>query len=131
MKYFLFFLGVGVTIFSILGFGFMIGYEHGRNDGCPYEGLECPQAKLFQKGDTLYPSYACPDTLIVVNASGLNYGLANCDGTDWGIDSVLHENCNRLDGRKSIVLNDGYGYDYLTPAEIDSISKLYSLNDNR
>lgn len=27
MKYFLFFLGVGVTVVSILGFGFMIGHE--------------------------------------------------------------------------------------------------------
>ena len=54
--------------------------------------------EYYKAGDILYPSYACPDTLIVVNAIGLNKGMGLIeqgiiDATDWDIDSVLHSNC--------------------------------------
>lgn len=54
--------------------------------------------KYFNNGDTLLPDYVCPDTLIVVNADGLNKGMALIeqgfiDASDYCIDSTLHMNC--------------------------------------
>ncbi len=75
---------------------------------CMYEGRECPNyndckghdKELFHVGDTLYPSYANCDTLIVTNigsADTLNM-VFNGEGlptvaTDSEIDSVLHKHC--------------------------------------
>jgi len=51
----------------------------------------------FVNGDTLYPSYACPDTLIIINADKLNWifdGVATpAPASDSQIDSVLHLYC--------------------------------------
>jgi len=52
----------------------------------------------FLQGDTLMPSYACPDTLIVIDAVGLNKSFAYVEqqmdwGTDADIDSLLHQHC--------------------------------------
>lgn len=54
--------------------------------------------EYFKPGDTLFPDYACPDTLIVVDAAGLNKGMALIeqgiiDATDQQIDSIIHTHC--------------------------------------
>lgn len=78
---------------------------------CRYEGEECPNyykgckghtkpvsVEYYKQGDTLFPSYACADTLIVVDAKGLNKDWGFIEQSfinvgDEGIDSVLHEHC--------------------------------------
>jgi hypothetical protein len=57
--------------------------------------------EYFKKDQVLMPSYACPDTLIVVNAKRLNNGMAYIeqgfiDATDGQIDSILHSNCKLI-----------------------------------
>jgi hypothetical protein len=52
----------------------------------------------YKNGDVLLPSYACVDTLIVLDADGLNADMALIeqgviDGTDSDIDSILHIHC--------------------------------------
>lgn len=54
--------------------------------------------EYFKVGQILFPDYVCPDTLIVVDADGLNKGMGAIeqgiiDGTDGDIDSILHSNC--------------------------------------
>jgi hypothetical protein len=49
--------------------------------------------EYFKEGEILLPDYACSDTLIVIDAAGLNKGMALIDGTDGEIDSVLHIHC--------------------------------------
>lgn len=54
--------------------------------------------RFFKTGDTLLPTYACIDTLIVIDAIGLNKGMGLIeqgiiDASDSQIDSVLHKNC--------------------------------------
>lgn len=54
--------------------------------------------EYFKQGQILLPDYACPDTLIVVDADGLNKGMALVeqgiiDATDYQIDSILHTHC--------------------------------------
>lgn len=66
--------------------------------GC-YQSKQKPvDVQYFKAGDILYPDYVCSDTLIVVNAAGLNNGMAYIEqglvyGTDRDIDSILHSNC--------------------------------------
>lgn len=52
----------------------------------------------FKTGDILLSDYVCPDTLIVVDAVGLNQAMALIDQgiiepSDSAIDSVLHMFC--------------------------------------
>jgi hypothetical protein len=59
--------------------------------------------EYFKAGDILYPDYACPDTLVVVNADKLNKDMALIeqgiiDATDGEIDSVLHLSCELYEG---------------------------------
>lgn len=54
--------------------------------------------EYFKAGDTLYPDYACPDTLIVTDAAGLNKAMAYLEqdftkGSDSDIDSTIHIYC--------------------------------------
>lgn len=56
------------------------------------------QSNYFNVGDTLYPDYACSDTLIVINAKGLNRDMALIEqgmiyASDSSIDSVIHLYC--------------------------------------
>lgn len=55
-------------------------------------------ATEFKTGDILLPDYACSDTLIVQDATGLNKDIALIeqgiiDATDSVIDSTLHIYC--------------------------------------
>lgn len=52
----------------------------------------------FNQGQILLPDMACPDTLIVIDAIGLNKGMALIeqgfiDASDYQIDSILHTHC--------------------------------------
>ena len=54
--------------------------------------------EYFKQGQLLEPDYACPDTLIVKDAVGLNKAMGLIeqgviDATDYEIDSVLHAYC--------------------------------------
>lgn len=66
---------------------------------------ELHPVNYFCPGDTLFPDYVCPDTLVVVDAAGLNYGLGLIeqgivDGTDGDIDSIIHANCREISGQQ-------------------------------
>lgn len=77
---------------------------------CRYEGRECPNfenckghavdlsIEYFKQGDILYPDYAVPDTLIVIDAAGLNKAIAPIeqgfeDATDGNIAAVMYKYC--------------------------------------
>lgn len=47
----------------------------------------------FKAGEILLPDYACNDTLIVVDAVGLNAAIEQCDGSDGDIAAVLYRHC--------------------------------------
>ncbi len=54
--------------------------------------------EYFKQGDTLLPDYACPDTLIVIDAAGLNKAIAPIeqgfeDATDGNISTVMYQYC--------------------------------------
>lgn len=54
--------------------------------------------EYFKQGDTLLPDYACPDTLIVIDAAGLNKAIAPIeqgfeDATDGNIAAVMYQFC--------------------------------------
>jgi hypothetical protein len=73
---------------------------------CPYKGRECPNFEtckghegeqlFFKNGQVLLPDYACTDTLIIVDAEGLNKAI-ECESDfiegDEGIDSLFHIYC--------------------------------------
>lgn len=69
-------------------------------------------AESFKDGDILYPDYACPDTLIVMNGAALDKVFRTTSlptaGTDSEIDSVLHRYC--LTFTQYIDFNIGQGY---------------------
>ena len=61
---------------------------------------EAAYVPYFKSGDILYPDYACPDTLIVRDAIGLNKAFAPIEqgisGNDFGdmqYDSLFHVYC--------------------------------------
>lgn len=78
---------------------------------CRYEGQECPEyykgctghtepvnVAYFKQGDILYPDYAIPDTLIVVDAAGLNKSMALIEqgiieSTDGNIAAAVYPYC--------------------------------------
>lgn len=70
-------------------------------------GSEKPQfsyVEYFKNGDTIFPSYACPYTLVVTNAEGLNaaFGPIEQDttgerGGDLDIDTTFHKYCETID----------------------------------
>ena len=54
--------------------------------------------EYYKQGEILYPDYACPDTMIVIDAVGLNtaFGYVEQDiswGSDADIDSLIHIYC--------------------------------------
>lgn len=58
---------------------------------------EAVYVEYFVNGQILLPDYVCPDTLIVVDAAGLNKAFAPVEqgltGEDWGddqYDSLFH-----------------------------------------
>lgn len=55
----------------------------------------------FNVGDTLYPSYACIDTMIVVDAVGFNKAMGYVeqgivDASDSQLDSLTHVYCRKI-----------------------------------
>jgi len=59
----------------------------------------------FSTGQVLYPDYACPDTLIVLDGPKLTKEMNNLlnnpiYGSDADIDSVLHRSCRPLESIK-------------------------------
>ena len=55
--------------------------------------------EYFKKGDVLLPDYACSDTMIVVDAIGLNKDIALIEqgiieSSDSEIDSTFHLYCS-------------------------------------
>lgn len=52
-----------------------------------------PDRANFKAGEILLPDYAHDDTLVVINPSGLNRDIDNCDGTDWEIAGALYRHC--------------------------------------
>ncbi|MES2287748.1 MAG: hypothetical protein V4547_18805 [Bacteroidota bacterium] len=86
------------SLVMALGIGFIVF-------GCSKIHRQEPTIKepvsieYFKVGQILMPDYACPDTLIVRDAIGLNNGMALIeqgfiDATDYEIDSVLHTHCD-------------------------------------
>lgn len=60
--------------------------------------VEPVHVPYFNEGQILEPSYACSDTLVVVDAEGLNRDMGAIEqglieATDGEIDSVLHLYC--------------------------------------
>ncbi len=54
--------------------------------------------EYFKQGDILNPDYACPDTLIVVDAIGLNKAIAPIeqgkqDASDGNIAAIMYKYC--------------------------------------
>jgi len=56
--------------------------------------------EYYKTGDTLYPDYACSDTLVVVDEHSLNIAMAYIEqdttgerGGDLDIDSTFHKFC--------------------------------------
>jgi len=66
----------------------------------------------FKDGDILYPDYACPDTLIVMNGVELDKVFRTTSlpivGSDNETDSVLHRYC--LTFNQYVKHNIGLGY---------------------
>ena len=66
----------------------------------------------FKDGDILYPDYACPDTLIVMNGVELDKVFRTTSlpivGSDSEIDSVLHRYC--LNFNQYVKHKIGLGY---------------------
>jgi len=68
------------------------------NTGIPHledKADNVKQSVTFKSGEIIYPSYACPDTLIVTDGQRLttemNLLIADQErGSDFDIDSVLH-----------------------------------------
>lgn len=65
----------------------------------------------FKDGQVLLPDYACPDTLIVMDAETLNKNFAYYEqdigwGTDADIDSLLH--CPNKQGLRACMTFDQY-----------------------
>lgn len=57
--------------------------------------------EYFKQGDVLYPDYACPDTLIVIDALILNKAYAYIEqdiewGSDADCDSLIHQYCRPI-----------------------------------
>jgi len=57
--------------------------------------------EYFKINDTIFPSYVCDDTLIVIDAIGFNkdMGLVEqgiIEGSDSGLDSITHLYCTTL-----------------------------------
>ncbi len=96
-------------LFALVASGAFIGCNDKETPiNCQYEGQECPNyykgctghlkpvsVDYFKDGQILLPDYACPDTLIVIDAESLNANFAYYEQKkDWGsdadIDSLLH-----------------------------------------
>jgi len=65
---------------------------------CPPTTTQPEKIEYFKPGQVLYPDYACTDTLIVMDADGLNRDIKAIeqgliDATDDEIDSILHLYC--------------------------------------
>lgn len=57
--------------------------------------------EYFKNGQILYPDYVCPDTLIVIDAKGLNKAMAYVEqdiswGSDADCDSLIHQYAIKL-----------------------------------
>jgi hypothetical protein len=53
-----------------------------------------PKTRHYKNGDILLPDYACSDTLVVIDAEGLNKALdASYDIRDEDTDSLFHQYC--------------------------------------
>ena len=83
-------------LIAVVGFGF-ITFGLMTNEP-PIKKRKPVSIAYFKQGEMLLPSYACPDTLIVINAIELNKGMALIeqgiiDATDYQIDSLLHTTC--------------------------------------
>ena len=64
----------------------------------PNKRQEPVNIPYFKDGQILLPDYACADTLVVLDANGLNKAMGYIeqgivDGTDGDIDSILHIYC--------------------------------------
>lgn len=47
----------------------------------------------FKAGEIIPPDYAHDDTLVVIDAPGLNAAIEQCDGSDGDIWGALHRHC--------------------------------------
>lgn len=61
--------------------------------------------EYFKAGQVLLPDYACPDTLIVVDAVGLNKAFAYVEqdigwGSDADCDSLIHQYCKPINDKQ-------------------------------
>lgn len=88
---------IGLSFFAIASIG-VIGYIIGTMN-CIESEIKLVPIDYFKSGDTLLPSYVCPDTLIVIDASGLNRAWALqeqgiCDYSEYQLDSIYHTYAN-------------------------------------
>jgi len=79
------------SIIMLVGIGF-IAFGIATNEPPNREPVN---VEYFKDGQILLPDYACPDTLIVVDAAGLNKAMAFVEqqiywGTDADCDSLIH-----------------------------------------
>lgn len=57
--------------------------------------------EYFKNGQIIYPDYAIPETLIVINAAALNYDMGRIEqglieATDGEISTVFYKHCKTL-----------------------------------
>lgn len=82
---------LAVIVFSILS--------------CKGENKEPVYVEYFKNGQVLLPDYACPDTLIVIDAIGLNKAMAYVEqdiywGSDADCDSLIHIYCKPINNNQ-------------------------------
>lgn len=82
---------IWVFVMAVMYYGIFI-MKTGKQKAQP------ANVEYFKQGDTLLPDYVCTDTMIVIDASGLNKALAYIEqdftkGSDSDYDSIIHTYC--------------------------------------
>jgi len=90
---------ISFIVLSSLVFGLFCGVCY----SCRDEKRQVVSVEYFKNGQILEPDYACPDSMIVVNADKLNKDMALIeqgfiDATDGEIDSIIHLSCEYYEG---------------------------------
>lgn len=88
-----------ILIAFIIGVCILAAYPGCLGEGkLSAEARQPAQVEYFKTGDILPPDMVCSDTLVVVDAAGLNVGFGLVeqgviDATDYQIDSIFHVHC--------------------------------------
>lgn len=88
-----------ITAIIVLSIGCVLIFGYCINRDCISHKKEPVYVEYFKQGQILFPDYACPDTLIVRDATGLNKAMAYVEqdiswGSDADCDSLIHGYCD-------------------------------------